>query len=139
MSIIKRVAYLKGMAEGLELGQHTKEEKILAVIIDILEDISADLEHVKSDVLTLDEDIERLSEEMHDLEDALLGTDEDEEGQEEPEPQFFELSCPSCNNEITVDADMLHLGAISCPGCNETLEFDLEDDEEGCGCCGAEA
>ena len=137
MSIIKRVAYLKGLAEGLELGQHTKEEKILAVIIDILEDISADLEDVKSDVLTLDDDIERLSEEMHDLEDALL--DAEEEELEESEPQFFELSCPSCHNEITVDADMLHLGAISCPGCNETLEFDLEGDEAGCGHCSAEA
>ena len=135
MSIMKRVAYLKGLAEGLELGQHTKEEKIIAVMIDILENISAELEEVKNDVLALDDDVDQLSENMHELEDTLLGTEDEAESEEEP--QFFELACPRCNNELTIDADMLELGAINCPNCNETLEFDLDDDDEhGCGCCG---
>ena len=148
MSITKRVAYLKGLTEGLELGRQTKEEKILAVVIDILEDIAVELEEVKGDVATLDDDIGQLCEDMQELEDALLleeeaaeeaameaeeaeeadEAEEAEEADEADEPQFFELQCPSCHNEITIDEGMLALGSVSCPGCSETLEFDMEEE-----------
>ena len=129
MSITKRVAYLKGLAEGLELGQNTKEEKLLAAVIDILEEISEELEEIKEDVSALDDDIDQLCEDMHELEDALL---EDADSEEE-EPNFFEVKCPRCKNELTIDEDMLELGAINCPACNEALEFDLDDEDE-CNC-----
>lgn len=133
MSIVKRVAYLKGLAEGLDLGRHTKEEKVLAVIIDILEDMALEFEEVKGDVLSLSDDVDQLCEDIHALEDSLLEEALDEGEDALDEPEFIDIQCPSCKNELTIDEDMLGLGAINCPNCDETLEFDFEDDE---GCCG---
>ena len=47
---------------------------------------------------------------------------------------FYEVTCPACENTITIDEDVLSLGAIECPNCGETLEFEgvepLEDEED---------
>ena len=44
------------------------------------------------------------------------------------------MTCPACENTITIDEDVLALGSIECPNCGETLEFEgvepIEDDEE---------
>ena len=37
---------------------------------------------------------------------------------------FYEVTCPACGNTITIDEDVLDLGAIECPNCGETLEFE---------------
>jgi len=155
MSIAKRVTYLKGLAEGLGLGKETKEERILQVIIGLLDDISVEIADMKEDIVALDEDVSELAEGMEDLEDTVFDEfDEEEEmdgcccppiaaptapqghghhhqkmqGHAKP-PTFYSVSCPSCENEITVDDDVLALGAIDCPNCGEKLEFDLDDAE----------
>ena len=46
MEIIEKVAYLKGLAEGMELNTEKKEGKLLSAIIDLLEDIAQALENV---------------------------------------------------------------------------------------------
>jgi len=151
MSIAKRITYLKGLAEGLGLGRDTKEEKILQVMIEILDDISLELTELKEEIISLDEDVCELAEGVDELEDTLY---------EEPEscvcpsaaapaappvasghahekanvqlakpPLFYSVVCPSCQNEITVDEDVLDLGAIDCPNCGEKLEFDLDEEE----------
>ena len=129
MSISKRVAYLRGLAEGLGIGEGTKEERVLNVIIDILDDIALEVEDLQEDVLALDEDISELCEDMEDLEDVVFDEDEEDldEMGEDDAPLFFEIRCPGCKNEITVDEDVLGLGVIDCPSCGEKLEFDMDD------------
>ena len=180
MSISKRVTYLKGLAEGLGLGKDTKEAKILHVMMEILDDIAAELVELKEEIVALDDDLSTLSEGMEDIEDILSEEEEEEqhhthgcctlpyvpapraavphpvvhpprpkpsapvqapapapvpapapepESVPEPKPMFYSVSCPSCANEITIDDDVLGLGAIDCPSCGEHLEFDVEDDD----------
>ncbi|NLO48826.1 MAG: hypothetical protein GX111_10980 [Clostridiales bacterium] len=43
---------------------------------------------------------------------------------------FFEVKCPSCSNEISIDESVLAKGGISCPNCDEKLEFDFDEDDE---------
>ena len=40
MEISQKVAYLKGLAEGLALDTESKEGKLIAAIIDVLDDMS---------------------------------------------------------------------------------------------------
>jgi hypothetical protein len=40
----EKVAYLKGLADGLELGQETKQDKLIAAIIDVLGAVARDIE-----------------------------------------------------------------------------------------------
>ena len=42
MDICEKIAYIKGLAEGLNLDETTKEGKILAAVIDLLGDITDD-------------------------------------------------------------------------------------------------
>jgi len=138
MSISKRVTFLKGMVEGLSLGNSTKEEKVIHMIIDILGDISAEIDEISEGVTNLDDDITALTEEVKELEDSLQ-VDEgscgcgDHHGHHHhhhdkgSSPNFYAVRCPSCQNEITIDEDVLKLGAIDCPSCSEKLELDMDE------------
>ena len=43
---------------------------------------------------------------------------------------MYDVTCPSCGEEISFDEDTLELGSITCPNCGEVLEFDLGEDKE---------
>ena len=47
MTTSEKVAYLKGLAEGLGVDKETKEGRILDAILDILEDVAHDIEDLE--------------------------------------------------------------------------------------------
>ncbi len=147
MTSSEKVAYLKGLMEGMKLDDSTDTGKLLKVIADILGDMAEDVEDVESDLYDLSEEVDAISDELGDLEeylgveddedeDELDWDDEDEEDDEDDdaEPVFYEGNCPACKKTITVDEDVLALGSIQCPNCGEMMEFESEDaeaDEDG--------
>ena len=137
MTVTEKVAYLKGLMEGMKLDTTTDEGKILAAVVDILADMADDLEDVASDLYDLGEDVDAISDDLSDVEDYLCDEDwdddEDEDWDEEDEdeePLFFEVTCPACEKTITVDEDVLNLGTIQCPNCGEMMEFEFDEDDE---------
>ena len=137
MTVTEKVAFLKGLMEGLKLDTTTDEGKILAAVVDILADMADDLEDVASDLYDLGEDVDAISDDLSDVEDYLCDEDwdddEDEDWDEEDEdeePLFFEVTCPACEKTITVDEDVLNLGTIQCPNCGEMMEFEFDEDDE---------
>ena len=50
MTISEKVAYLKGLAEGLNLDTDSKEGKLIAAIIDVLDDMAEKFADVEEDV-----------------------------------------------------------------------------------------
>lgn len=54
--------------------------------------------------------------------------DEDEEI--EYDGIMYDVTCPSCGEEITFDEGVLNIGSIACPNCGEELEFDLSEEDE---------
>ena len=44
MEILEKVAYMKGLAEGLGLDTKSKEGKLFTIMMDILDDIAIDLQ-----------------------------------------------------------------------------------------------
>ena len=136
MTTTEKVAYLKGLMEGMKLDTETNEGKLLSVIADILADMAEDMEDMASDLLDLGEDVDAISDDLSDVEDYLCDDewDEDEEDEEDEdedeEPLFFEVTCPACEKTITVDEDVLNLGSIQCPNCGEMMEFEFDEDDE---------
>lgn len=135
MELTEKVAYLKGLMEGLGLDDSTKEGKVLAVVVDILDDMALTISDVEDgmDLITdqiegIDEDLEELMEEVYDDDDDDDDFDDDFDG------ELYEVTCPSCGDTICVDEDMLDEGEIDCPGCGETLEFDLDGVLDECDC-----
>ena len=132
MDISEKVAYLKGLAEGLGLESSTKEGKILSVMIDVLDDIALELEDLRDVQEELEEGLDAVSEDLSDVESLLFESEEDEEEDEEDEDEsVYETTCPNCEEEIYFDEDILEDGYVECPNCGEKLEFDLSSLEDG--------
>ena len=117
MTISEKVAYLKGLADGLDLDQETsKEGKLIAKIIDVLEDVGFAVEDL-SDVETVIFDEE----------------DEDENGccgscSALDDDDFFQIACPSCGADIVIDESVLDIGEVTCPNCGDKFSLDLTDE-----------
>lgn len=133
MNITEKVSYIKGLAEGLSLDDSTKEGKILAAIIDVLDDMSHQVEDIDMDLSDLTDVVTDIDEAVSDLEEDFYGDDDDDDCCDcgcEDEDDLYEITCPKCNNSITVDFDVIAAGGILCPNCGEPLEFDLSALEE---------
>ena len=136
MTLTERAAYIKGLAEGLDLDPDRKEVKVLNAIIELLGDIAIELTDVEDDIISLGDEIDALSDDLEDLEDDYYDDeDEDDEDDEDDDDDFFEVACPHCKEKIFVDGGVLEEGKIQCPGCAEVLTLTVECDEECiCGC-----
>ncbi|MCI8477083.1 MAG: hypothetical protein HFE97_01855 [Oscillospiraceae bacterium] len=129
MTISERVAYLKGLAEGLAIDtEKSKEGKLIQVMIGILEEIGMSIEDLEENTVALGEEIDALSDDLSDVEEVLF-EDEDEDCCCD-EDDFFEVSCPNCKETLVIDEDVLESGLIQCPSCKEKFAIDLSDD-----CC----
>ena len=129
MDVLEKVAYLKGLAEGLGLDSKSKEGKILSVMIDILDDIALEILDMQEEQADLEEGLDAVSDDLSEVESYLYEEDnEDEEDEdEEGEEPVYETTCPNCEEEIFFDEDILSDGCVVCPNCGEKLEFDLDD------------
>jgi ribosomal protein S27E len=130
MTISEKVAYLKGLAEGLNIDtDKSKEGKLIHVMIGILEEISMSLEDLEENALALGEEIDVLSDDLADVEDVVFGDDEDEdEDDEDFDDDWFEVECPNCDEVLVVDEEALEVGSIKCPSCGTEYALDLTDD-----------
>ena len=138
MEITEKVAYLKGLAEGMELNAEKKEGKLLLAIIDVLEDIALELSDIEDAQEELGEGLDAVSDDLEDVEDLLYGEEEDEDEYElddlGEDEDCYATTCPTCEETIYFDESVLEDGEVICPNCGERLEFDLEsleEDEDG--------
>ena len=150
MTTSEKVAYLKGLAEGMGINEDAGQGKLFKVIIDILEDLSLDLADTRDSMTDLSDALEAISDDLAELEEEVYegpwtwdeddDDEDDEEDDEDDEPVFYSVKCPGCGFELTVDEDILDEGSFECPECGEVIdltkaeveevEFDDEDDED---------
>ena len=122
MTISEKVAYLKGLAEGLNLDtEKSKEGKLISVMIGILEEVAMSIEYLEENSLALGEEIDTLSDDLADVENVVFEEDDDD---------FFEVECPDCGEPLRIDEDDLAGGIVQCPSCDSTYSLDLVDDED---------
>lgn len=124
MEISEKVAYLKGLAEGLALDTESKEGKLIAAIIDVLDEMSIRFEDIDDNLVDLEDGLDAVSDDLSEVEEALFEMDEEDD---DDDTEYFETTCPVCEEKIVFDEDTLESGEIRCPNCGEKLEFDLSD------------
>ncbi len=154
MTISEKVAYLKGLAEGLELDdKQSKEDKLISVMIGILEEVGISIDELEDNVDALGEELDAVSDDLSDVEEIVYGDEDDEEddededggyaghccgrggchrgrGEDDEDEDFFEVECPTCGADITIDQGVLNAGTVECPSCGEKFALDLCDEEE---------
>ena len=133
MTISEKVAYLKGLAEGLNIDtDKSKEGKLINVMIGILEEIGLAIEDLEENSLALGEEIDVLSDDLADVE-AVVFDDEDEDDEDEDEEfddDWFEVECPNCEESLIIDEEALEKGVVICPNCESAFALDLGDEAE---------
>ena len=83
MTISEKVAYLKGLADGLDLQEKpSKEGKLIAKIIDILEDVGFAVEDLEVEVEALTDEVESVAEDLSDVETMVFEDWEDEDDED---------------------------------------------------------
>ena len=127
MTISEKVAYLKGLAEGLNLDtEKSKEGKLISVMIGILEEVGLSIEDLEENALALGEEIDVLSDDLAEVESVVF--DEDENDEEDYDDDWFEVECPTCEEPLIIDDEALAEGFIQCPNCQSKFSLDLSDD-----------
>ena len=131
MTISEKVAYLKGLAEGLNLDtEKSKEGKLISVMIGILEELAMSVEDLEENALNLGEEIDVLSDDLADVEEVVFDEDEEDVDLHDYDDDWFEVECPTCGADIVVDDEALADGEVECPGCGTRYAMELTDDEE---------
>ena len=138
MEITEKVAYLKGLMEGMKIDTETNEGKILSAMVDILEDIGLELEDLWNAQGELEDGLDVVSDDLEDVEDTVYGEDEDDESFDdeyyeddaEEDEDCYATTCPTCEETIYFDESVLEDGEVICPNCGEKLEFDMSSLEE---------
>ncbi len=145
MNAMEKVAYIKGLMEGLGIEDSTKEGKVLKAMAEVLEELAAsvsDLESELSEVYehvdySIDEDLGLLEDDYYgcdDEDDECCCGDDDDDDDEDDDEELYEVVCPKCGDSICINESVIDTGSIDCPNCGEKLEFDI-DDECDCDNC----
>ena len=143
MTLTEKVAYLKGLAEGLNLDKDAKETKLFEAMFDILEDMALTVNDIDEDLAAVEELVDCIDEDLDELEDIIYDDDCDCDcgchDDFDCDDELYAVECPSCGEEIYLDESMFDEEYIECPECGEKLELDIDfedcDCDCDCGCC----
>jgi len=157
MTLTEKLAYIKGLAEGLGVDETTKEGKVLLALVDLMDDVTTAVSELESDMDQAYEELDAIDEDLTDIED-FLWEDEDEDDDcdccdcddddcdccdcdDEDElfdGDIYEITCPKCGEIVCMDEEMLFSPDCGCPNCGTSFEIDFDGveccDDEDC-CC----
>ncbi|MBQ7717924.1 MAG: hypothetical protein IJT38_01300 [Clostridia bacterium] len=131
--LTEKVAYLRGLCEGLDIDDSKPEGKLLVNIIDVLDEIANEVTAIDDTQFELQNEIDEIDEDLADVEDYLFGEDEDDFD----DFLIEDVECPYCGESIAIDSDILDSedDTITCPACGKEIELEFEDCGCDCGCC----
>ena len=140
MSVSEKVAYLRGLMEGLDIDDDKKEGKMFAAIIDALDEIASDLSDIDEDLEDLTDYVEELDEDLGDVEEFVYECFDDDDcdcccDDDDCDcccdDDCIEVVCPACEEAVCIGFDEIdEAGEVECPCCGAVLEFEIEEEEE---------
>ncbi len=141
MGITDNAAYLRGLAEGLNLDASSAEGKLIVKMLDVIQEMADRIEVLESANDELYTYMEGMAEDLVNLEEDVYGTEEyedysdlnDEDVEEEyTDEEYYEIECPTCGEKICFTEEF-DLDNFLCPACgNKIDDIELIDD---CGDC----
>jgi len=149
-----KVAYLKGLADGMQLDYSTNEGKLLRAILDVLDDMALAVDDMEEVQEQLSEQIDEMDEDLAEIESLIYDTDddgycscdeedcdeddydddsEDEDDEEEEEEEVFaEFDCPHCGETVNLENAFMKKDTVLCPHCNKEIEIEWDCSCEDC-------
>ena len=139
MTVTEKVAYLKGLVEGLDFDADKKETKVINAVLDVLEDLALAVSDLDDEMAVVTEQLDAVDEDLADLEEVFYeelddcDCDCDCDDCCDCDEDMYEVECPNCGELIYFDEEIILDGKADCPACGEVLEFEV--DECDCDCC----
>ena len=153
MKLTEKIAYMKGLLDGMELDGSTKEGKAILQMAEVMEEMAVYIDDLQSQVdeLTelcdlLDQDLGEVESDLYEDDDedddddddypigkVLPSEDDDDAWEDEDEAEFeapkYVVNCPGCDEVIALSERRLEEGSMHCPYCDELIEFNYDDIE----------
>lgn len=89
----EKISFLKGLAEGLNIENSSKEGKLMLHIIDTFDEFADVIEVLIENNEELEEYISYIDEDLKDVEEEVFEFYDDEY-------DYMEIECPSCQEEF---------------------------------------
>ncbi len=158
MELTNKAMYIKGLADGLGLDAASKEGKVIAALLELVNDMAGTIEEMQSKMSDLEDYVEELDEDLGDVEEVLVGDsdgdededsdeedgdfcsgdcaecdencdfDEDDDDDDEDDDEYFEVVCPSCGDVINFDSS-IDPENLRCPNCGQKFECIVDEDD----------
>ena len=138
MENIEKVAYLRGMLEGMKFDADSDMGKIVLKLIEIVDDLAHDLTDAEERADVMADYIDELDHDLGEVEEYVYGDDcdccDDDDCDcccdDDDDDDLYELECPNCGDKIYITEDMVN-GSIECPNCNTKIDdIEVEDEDE---------
>ena len=71
MTVTEKVAYLKGLVEGLDFDKDDKETKVINAVLDVLEDLALAVSDLDDEMVVVTEQLDAVDEDLADLEEIF--------------------------------------------------------------------
>lgn len=116
-SLKSKVAYLQGLADGMDLPLQSKEGRLFNGIINVLQDFADQLEGLEEAQEQLEDYVETIDEDLYTLEEDLGECECDDE-------DYVEVECPGCGETVMFHSDILEdedTIEVTCPNCDEVV------------------
>jgi len=130
MNSLEKLAYLKGLVEGLGLDETKKDTKVINNLITLLEDVVLSVTSLEEGFAEMQQQIDAVDEDLGEVEKDLYEDDDECECCKDKDAAaddiYYEVTCPTCGDTIHLDDELISMREIDCPNCGEKLEFDLE-------------
>ncbi len=136
----EKVAYLKGLVEGMNIDYKTNEGKVIHQIISVLGDFVTAFEEMEDEQAEISDHLEEIDEDLADLEYEVYDEFDDEYDDEydyeidDDDMAYYEIECPNCQENIYLDEELLEEDDdLECPNCKQPIEIEFDCDCD-CGC-----
>lgn len=152
MTLSEKSAYLKGLMDGLDLSKETAEGKMIAGIVDLLQEMTSSISDLEENAIAVSDELDEIEDDLDAIEEFLMDEDEDDDDEdfeeyddEDEDDDFvdddgedfeydddvvYDVTCPACGEKLELDEETILKESIHCPKCNELLEFEFDEDDE---------
>ena len=134
MDLNAKAAYIRGLMTGMEFDPASKNGKVIAAMMDLLEEMAAQVVEHDNALDQVYDELETLDQDMDDLVSDLYEDDDEdaEDDGEDGDNALYEVTCPNCGKVSTVDEETLldQTQELVCPYCNASFDIELDGTED---------
>ena len=100
--LTEKMAYINGLAEGLDIDETTKEGKLLLAIVEAISDMADEISEISDLHEETQMQLDEVDEDLAEIEDIFYEDEDDFEEDDE-----FSVECPNCGDLIYLDLETL--------------------------------